>query len=259
MLMLRSAFFYWFEMVYTPLIRWEGLPEEAVAALAELAAQTKWPGLTARAVSIYQTWCTVKTLSRPKAIRQKGRDLALQAYGLWRSIGRLDRADDEISFAQYRLANRYSRRTAARFARRRSHTTPQAEPAQLAHLKKNRKGVYWWLMATEEQRVGWLSWMLPRYLEVDNLPKHPAKKNHPSLSILSSASRAYRWVEDILNIGMLGAEGRRPPVDKQPPTGHLLTGPEWRVLSGQRTWPLLTQAAREVANRYLAELESELG
>ncbi len=246
--------FYWFNMVYNPLVRWQGLPEEDIAGLVQLSEQTGNLMLKARALSIHQLWCTTRPHS--EELRRRGGELALKAYALWRKCGRLDRADDEISFSRYRLKNYYSRRVAARFARRRSRTTPRVGPSQVQLMKGRDEALYWWLGAEEKQRVGWLSWMMPRYLEADNRPRQPATGIR--LSKLRPESRAYRWVEVILNVGMLGGAGRRIMMEKQPPDNHFLNGPEWRMLSGQRVLPLASPEAGAVVKRYLATLEAIL-
>lgn len=254
-----ARLFYWFTMVYTPLIRWPNLPEEDVAKLAELAAQTGQPLLHARGLNIYQLWCTTREVARSAEARQHGITLAVQAFWLWRQANRADRADDEISFARYRLSHRYSRRAGARFAYRRSRTTPRADPAQRQLFKESHPAIYWWLGAAEAQRIGWLSWMLPRYLGVDDLPEHPSGKKAGRLSPLRPDSRAFGWVEMILNVGMLGETGRRlAMLNRQPPAGHILNGPEWRVLSGQRVFPLVGDETAAVVRRYLAELDLKL-
>ena len=90
----------------------------------------------------------------------------------------------------------------------------------------------------------------PRYNYIDVL-RAPAKA-------LSPESRAWHWVDDILNVGMLGGEGRRLTTGPEPPAGHFLNGPEWRVLSGQKTVPLVGPEAVQLVQRYLAELEQAL-
>lgn len=241
--------FYWFNMVYNPLVRWEDLSEADVASLVDLADQTHQNVLKARALSIYQLWCTTKAVPRSAEIRQRGRELACQAYWLWKSCGRADRADDEVSFTQYRTKNHYSHWFATRYARRRSQTTPRVNPSQIDLFKGRNQALYWWLGATEKQRIAWLSWMLPRYLGADN----PLRLPH-----LPPDSRASRWVEEILNIGMLGGASRRVMMEKQPPRGHILNGPEWRVLSGQRAFPLAGNEVRRLVQHYLATLEQML-
>lgn len=246
--------FFWFDMVYNPLVRWASLPEEDIISLTQLAGQTNQPLLIARSLHIYRLWCTVKNPPRPAEIRQQGRELALRAYELWRANGRMDRADDEISFTRYQLTNRYSRRTAVRFARRRSRTTPKVSPSQIRLIKSG--AVRWWLQATETQRIDWLSWMLPRYLGAVNRPQRP--NGGTRLSPLNANSRAYRWVEDILNVGALGGMGRRLTIENNPPFHPLLNGPEWRVLSGQRTLALEGSAAKKLIDGYISALEAEL-
>ncbi|MFC1976587.1 hypothetical protein ACFLXQ_09325, partial [Chloroflexota bacterium] len=246
--------FYWFNMVYNPLIRWEHLPEAEVAALAGLAKQTKQPHLKATGLRIYSLWCTTRAVPRSEEIRQRGRQLALEAYHLWRACGRRDQADDEVSFTKYNLTNRYGRRTALRFAGRKSEATPNVDVSQIRQIKG--EGTRWWLKATETQRIDWLGWMLPRYLEADNRPLHPVK-NTP-LPLLPPGSRAVGWVEEILNIGMLGGEGRRLMTRPHPPSDHILNGPEWRVLSGQKAISFEETKAKHLIENYLSTLEERL-
>ncbi len=237
--------FYWFEMIYSPLARWPDLPEEEVANLAGLARQTNSPILEARGLHIYRLWCTADP-PRSEAVRERGRQLALAAYKLWRACGRLDRADDEISWTRYQLSRRYSRRTAARFARRRSQTTPNVNQAQIRLIKE--EGMRWWLAAAEPERIAWLSQMLPRYLQAVQAPGPP----------LSPISWEYRWVEEILNIGVMGNQGRWLAPLRPLPAGHILNGPEWYVLSGQKTLPLAGQPAVQLVNSYLEALTGQL-
>jgi hypothetical protein len=246
--------FYWFNMIYNPLIRWAGLPEADVAALAELAHQTSQIILYARALHIYTLWCLTHTLERPVEVRQRGRQLALAAYSLWRSSGQKEQADSEVSFSKYYLTRRFSRRTALRFARRRSAQTPQVSLSQTRLIKA--EGKRWWLQASPEQRIQWLSWMLPRYLGAVNCPCQPV--TGLPLSQLQAESRAYRWVEDILDIGMLGAQSRRILLEQRRPSPHILNGPEWQVLRGQRVLPLRGSEAEQLIKHYLHLLEAQL-
>jgi hypothetical protein len=240
--------FYWFNMIYNPLVRWVDLPQEDLVSLCHIANQINDPSAKARSLHIYRLWCTTRVVPRSPEVRQQGRQLALEAYFLWQICGRKDRADDEISLTNYLLNNCYSRRTALRFARRRSRTTPQIlDSTQLNFIQND--GIRWWLQATETQRVKWLGWMLPRYLGADNRPYHPAKKT--MLTVLPSHSMAYSLVEDILNIGILGQASRRLSIKSRPPAEHILMGPEWCVLSGQRVLPLVENRTRELAKHYL--------
>lgn len=236
--------FYWFEMVYSPLTRWPELPEADVDRLARLGAQTRQPILEARGLHIYRLWCTAEA-PRPPGALEKGRELALAAYRLWRGAGRLDRADDEISWTLYRLTGHYSERTAARFARRRSQTTPMLTQNQIQMIKE--EGMRWWLAAVESERIAWLSRMLPRYLGAVNAAGSP----------LSPDSQEYRWVDEILNVAMLGNQGRWLAPLHPRPEGHILNGPEWFVLSGQKTLPLVGETAAQLVKHYLAQLESQ--
>lgn len=245
--------FYWFNMIYNPLIRWEGLPEADVISLVHLADQINDPIIRARGLHIHRLWCTTNAVARSQSNREKGRQLALEAYQSWQMGGRTDRADDEISLTKYLLTNAYSRRTAIRFARRRSQTTPTINSPQ-TNIRQN-KGVSWWLAADEAQRVRWLSWMLPRYLAADNRPLHPAKDT--PLSVLTPDSTAYKVVDNILSIGALGNEVRRVTRKIQPPSNHHLNGAEWRVLSGQKVLPIV-ENEMQVVERYLGILVAEM-
>jgi len=238
--------FYWFDMIYAPLVRWPDLPEEMVAKLADLAVRTEQPLLEARGVHIYRLWCTAEGMTRPPEVQQKGRELAVRAYRLWRRCGRRGRADDEISWSGYLLNGRYSRRAAARYARRRSRSTPVVSEAQ-AKLAQS-AAIRWWLGASEWQRMAWLGRMLPRYLGARNCVR----------AALSPGSRAWQWVEDILNIGMMGRESHRLARGTEPPEDHLLNGPEWRVLSGQKSLPLAGEAAAHLVRHNLEILDHEL-
>jgi hypothetical protein len=91
-------------------------------------------------------------------------------------------------------------------------------------------------------------WMLPRYLKATNAPGPP----------LAPDSQEYRWVEEILNVGMLGNQGRWLAPLKPLPAGHILNGPEWYVLSGQKTLPLVGQPAVQLIKHYLQALENLL-
>lgn len=238
--------FYWFDMIYNALVRWEQLSEEDVASLARLARRTNDPLLEARGLHIYRLWCTAEGVSRPAYVRQQGRELAVQACKLWRACGRMDRADDEISWSGFLLDRRYSQRVAARFARRLSRTTPVVSQDQIQLVKS--EGIRWWLGVTEADRVSWLSQMLPRYLGASNCPA----------PTLSPDSQNWRWVDDILNVGMLGDAGRRLALGSGPLPGHILNGPEWRVLSGQKAVPLVGRTLIQLVEHYLDELKGEL-
>jgi hypothetical protein len=251
-----EAVFYWFNMVYNPLLRWVGLPETDLQALVEMAQRSEHVPLIARASHLYHSWCLAKEVPRPPEIREKGRQLVLQTYRLWRAAKRRDRADDAISFARYRLKNRYNRRIARRFACRRSAATPELENAGRQSLRPSQPAAYWWLGASEVQRQDWLSFMLPRYLGTLDRPFHP--KTRKQLSKLTPGSRAYQWVETFLEIGMLGRAGRRPLLKDGRPQGHLLNGPEWRVLSGQRPAEVRNLQIVAMVEACLVEFELQL-
>ncbi|MBV7333050.1 hypothetical protein KFU94_33435 [Chloroflexi bacterium TSY] len=83
--------FYWFNLLYAALVRWEGLPQADVAHLAELAGQTGDVRLTARACHIYR---------------------------LWQSVGEVDKAEQEALWSEYQLSGRCPPDVAHRFAAR---------------------------------------------------------------------------------------------------------------------------------------------
>jgi hypothetical protein len=239
-----ARLFHWFDVVYNPLVRWPELPEKDVAGLARLAQQAGQPDLAARGIHIHRLWCTTKGAPRSPEARERGRTLAVQACRLWRAGGRPDRADDEIAFAGYELTGRYSRRAAARYARRRSRSTPALDAGQVQTVRG--EGMRWWLGAAEKQRVGWLSRMLPRYLGAANAPALPR------------GSRAWRWVEDILEVGIQGGQRRRLDAGGPLPEGNGLNGPEWQALSGRQVYPWAGQTATRLILSYLLVLEREV-
>jgi hypothetical protein len=238
--------FYWFDLVYNPLVRWEGLPETEAAALARLAADVADPIVQARALHIYRLWCTAEKATRTERARDLGRSLAVQAYRFWRAGGRLDRADDEINFTGRLLNGRYSSRAGGRYARRRSSSTPVVSPDQVRLVSS--EGMRWWLGATETQRVAWLSRMLPRYLGASNCVS----------AQLATGSRAWHWVNDILNVAILGNEQRRLALHDQPPGGHILNGPEWQALSGRRPRPWAEGGTMRLIQAILTEVAHEV-
>ncbi|MEM7344251.1 MAG: NB-ARC domain-containing protein [Chloroflexota bacterium] len=234
-----EALFYWLEMIYMPLVRWDGLPEQDLSNLVTLANCTHRPLLQARATHLHRLWCTE---NEPPRDPEKGKRLAIVAYKLWKRAGRPGRGDDEISLTQYALKKRYSRRTARRFARRRVQTTPRITIEQIRLLQN--KGLRWWLTASDQQRIDWLSWMLPRYQKAHNRPIH--SKTGTRLPSLTEGSEAHQWVEIILNVGALGQGRRRLSAVQTPPAHHLVNSTEWQALSGQRPKPLLGRKRRLV-------------
>ncbi len=64
---------------------------------------------------------------------------------------------------------------------------------------------------------------------------------------------------DILNVGILGKNVRRLAQGLPRPDNHILSETTWRVLSGQKIWPLCEETAFELVKHYQAMLEAELG
>lgn len=233
--------FFWFNIIYTPLIRWADLPEADLQHLIAVTEESNQLALQARAIYLYRLWCTTNDIPRPPDVRQRGRTLAVQEARLWCAAGRFDRADDAVSLTNYLLTKRYSRRTARRFARRRAQSTPDITLSQTPRL--NHQAEQWWFTASEAQRVAWLSWMLPRYLAARNRPRQPATGQQ--LPPLKPNEQAYQWVKQILSLSSLGSGGRQL-ADVQPPSRHFLNGPEWRALSGQRVLPVIDPQVQDL-------------
>lgn len=240
--------FYWFDMIYVALVRWEQLPQADVARLAELAAQTGDDSLKARGLHIYRLWCTVREVDRPPEVRSLGRDLARQAIQLWRATGETDKADGEAMWSEYLLTGRCDAETATRFAQRISDSTPQISQAQITLIKN--EGIRWWLQTPETERVAWLSQMMPRYLKASDCPDPP----------LQPDSREWQWVRDIIGIRVtLRQTSRRVTmVHHLPPPQHFLNAPEWRVFAGQQILSFVDQPGQQLVEDCLARLEAAL-
>ncbi len=241
---LRWAF-YWFDMLFNALVRWEGCREEDVIALAELGRESGHPIIEARGLHIHRLWWTAEKMGRVKteADREKVKDLAIRAFWQWRSCGEYEKADREVSWTGYFLNGRYSRRAAARFGRRLSQTTPIVSAEALELVRD--EALRWWLGASETQRVDWFSRMMPRYVGAVNIPDAP----------LSRESRAYRWVETILEFGTAGEMMRRPR--------KLLTfenkavnRAEAVLFSSQKPLPVIGDRARCLVEQFILEMES---
>ncbi|MEM7539429.1 MAG: NB-ARC domain-containing protein [Chloroflexota bacterium] len=246
--------FYWFNVVYSSLNHWHEFDEEYLICLSTLGKRSGQSLLEARAVKIHRDWATTSAIERSSKIRDKGCKLALHAYKLWKLNDQDGLADDEISFTIYSLKKRYSQKTATRFAKRCSALTPEIDSIQSVTVKS--KAIRWWLNATEKQRIGWLSYMLPRYLASENRPRH--KRTKKRLARLLPNSVGYRYVNDILGIGGLGKGSRRIVNRPQFPTGHFLNHTYWQALHGQRPHFFLETQTQKSVQIYLKQLDSML-
>lgn len=241
--------FYLFNTIYLALVRWPAFPEEDVQAFAQLATQTGDPKLQADGLRAYRLWCTAPDVTdRP---RQKAMALAVQAACLWRHCGPDGRrqADIEVTWTQYRLKNRLGYYTAKRMARRMSAATPAMSRDQAELLP----GLKWWLSATERQRIGWLSFMLPRYHAVDNRPPHPTTGKQ--LSVLPENGLARQWVRNLLQLRSYGKEGRRLPLEMTYPDDCLLSEATWNLFTGRKVLPLTSEIEKDLVVRYLDKLQ----
>lgn len=239
--------FYWFDMIYVALVRWEKLPQADVANLARLGEQSGNDLLKARGYHIYRLWCTVKEIERPPEVRALGRELAQRAIQLWRAAGETDKADSEAMWSEYLLTGRCEPEDANRFAWRISNDTPKMNQEQIMLIKE--EGVRWWLQTAEAERVAWLSQMLPRYLKASNQPEPP----------LEPDSWEWQWVRDIIGMRVrLQEASRRLALESHLPTSnHFLNIPEWRVFSSQRMFPIVDKASEQLVKACLAALEAE--
>lgn len=240
--------FYWFDLLYAALVRWEGLPQADVAQLADLAAQSGDAHLIARGIHIYRMWCTTPEIERSPEVRKLGRTLAEQAIQLWQTVGEEDKAEQEALWSEYQLNGRCPPAVAQRFATRLSQRTPQLNPEQRKVMPQ--AGLRWWLQTDETTRIAWLRAMLPRYLQATD-SQEPA---------LASTSEEWQWVRQIIGmVGSLRRDSRRLPLtSSQPPEGHFLNLPEWRVFSGQRALPLVDRESQRIVQQLLAALDAEL-
>jgi transcriptional regulator with XRE-family HTH domain len=225
--------FYWFDVLYSVLVKWPAFPEQEVAALAELAQKTGQPSLEARGWHIYRLWCTAANRLEDDSVRLKARRFALHAALLWRRCGQKDKAQAEVMWTQEHIRGHRLPQLAKAFARRRSQMTPAFSPDQIKLVKSER--LRQWLRIGEEQRIRWL---------VQNLPA-PGNEDWSSL-------------DDILEIGIRGRDVRRFVPGQPRPEGHLLSEPMWRVFTAQKTFPLAVHAVRELIKRYVARLAAEL-
>jgi DNA-binding Xre family transcriptional regulator len=242
---LMRQLIYLFDIIYTSLAKYPLLDEQQVAELAQIASASGIPSVKARGLHIYRVWCTIPDVERSQEKRELGRALSVRAASIWRECGRRDRAEKEISQTSFWLKNRYTRRAAARYARRRSRTTPKVNPDQIPLLQSS--AMRWWLSATEDQRVQWLSRMHPRYLQA-------AGAGDP----LAPESKAWYWIQEINSKAMLGGEGRRLATGLPRPQGHLLDGPQWLILTGQKAMHVAGEAAETVIRAILDDLDAEL-
>jgi hypothetical protein len=240
--------FYWFDIVYAALVRWDGLPQPDMANLVRLAEQTNNDLLKARSYHIYRLWCTVREIDRPPEVRALGRELAQKAIQLWQAAGETDQADSEAMWSEYYLTGRCDPEAAMRFALRISHSTPQMSQEQIKLIRND--GIRWWLQTGEAERVAWLSRMLPRYLKAGDSVE-------PSLV---PESQEWQWVRDIIGmrVSLRETSWRVTLEHHLPPSKHFLNIPEWRVFSGQRIFPLVDGTSQQLVAEYLATLEAEL-
>ena len=121
----------------------------------ELARQCASPNALARAKSIYRLWFTAPDAHRlsGEAERRQAADLALQACRLWRSAGRPDLADSEITWTIFYLKGRLSRYAARRYAKRRLNTSPHLPLETAAGIAD--PDLRWWVSAPRAERLNW--------------------------------------------------------------------------------------------------------
>lgn len=230
--------FFWLEMLFQALVRWNGCSENDAKAVADLAEESGYPIVAARGLRIQRLWWTAEGMERLQtpADREQVTGLAVRLFWLWRSVGERDQADREVTWTAYALDGRYSRRVAARFGRRLSAVTPvDFRPV------KNR-ALAWWMNAAETQRVAWFSRMMPRYQASTNAPGKP----------LARESRAYQWVEAILALGTAGSAVRKPGSALNLENTWINIA-EAAVFSGQKPLPLVGGVVRDLVVRELSE------
>ncbi len=233
--------FYWLDVLYDALVHWPELPEADEQQLLALAEQTGQALAVARATHIYCNWSAARERPRTPALPAQAQRLAITSFWRWRALGRFDRADDAICWTHYLLTNRYHRRATRRYARRRAKTTPRLSPEQIRLVSS--AGQRWWLAASEEERVVWLTEMTPRYYGAANAG-----------SPLEPGSEAWQWVRDIINLSTLRLGRRRWVAGVPQPADHFLDGPAWQALSGQLAFPLVNPTARLLVEDYLQQL-----
>lgn len=224
--------FYWFDIIYSGLVKGEaaGPLAEAVTTFVELAQKTNQPLLEARAWHVYRLFHTAR---HAEADPQKARQGAARAAWLWRRYHQRDKALAEIMWTQEQTKHRRSHRLASQFARRLSQATPALSQEEIESITNEK--VRWWLEANEAERVGWL---------VKELPP--------------PGSGDWSPLAGILNIGTTGAQVRRTARGLPRPEGHPISAPLWKVLAGQRSLPLAGEAAADLVKRYRTILENEL-
>ncbi len=243
---LRWAF-YWFDVLFSALTRWEACPVEIVIAIEQLAAESGQAVVEARGAHIHRLWWTAEGQNRIKRAedRQTVKGLALKCFWLWRSSGEHGKADEEISWTNFFLKNRYSRRTAQRFARRLSQKTPRLAPNAVELVRDPVQ--QWWLKATERDRITQLSQKLPVYLGIR------AEHQHNSVD----GSQIEPWVEAVLGLGVQGDRVRRPhhvPISQH----RFVTMAESTILSGVQPLPVVGEKSRQWISTYVAELSDIL-
>ena len=238
--------FYWFNMVYLALARWEALPQEDVSHLADLAQQINDPHIVARGLHIYRVWCTTPTVERPSKIRAKGRELSTQVVAAWQACGEPDKAKGEALWTTYALTGEISPQAAESYARRISASTPSVSLNQQQIIDS--PGIRWWLQSPEEARIQRLAALLPPYFKATN----------SATAWLEAESEEWLMVRDVIGIqGALAKTSRRFVLTNDHLTeGHYLNRPEWSVFSGQKMLPITDHRDKQFIEQILSQLDT---
>ena len=173
--------------------------------------------------------------------RRQVKQLALEAFWLWRATGQREEADKEIRWTNYHLKRRYSHRSAVRYARRMSEKTS----THILIGDNLHPALRWWLTATSQQRVGWLSRMLPRYLAANG-----------GKNALPKQSRAREWVDMINGLGVAGRNIRLVKLNMIKHQSDSV--PLDVILLGTKATTVITIQGRLFVHRLCDELESIL-